>query len=1827
MKSNQSSDFGKNHLSIQLKAITWLVIAAQLTTPANYAVAAVQDLYVSDLISKRLAATAQESSPVAQPAVFKPAPLQEPQVCLPRGFSDAPTDREFFAISVFAEPLVPMGGATTADENKDLAKALKAFIGRSDADDVSGVLEFLRNRPKSPWRVALLTDLGLFYRQNGYFTRALDALEDAWREGKDVAQPEAHQLVDRAVGELIQLNSRLGRQERLLSLFEEIKNRPMRGSATESVMGAREGLWGMKHEPGESFLCGPLAVGRIFKKLKPDEPTPACLRSAKSTSQGTSLDQIWRIANEAGLNVKMARREPGSKVIVPSVIHWKAGHFAALMEERDGRYFVRDATFGQDIWVSKEAIDDEGSGYFLVPVNGGLPEGWTQVGVEVGNSVWGKGRANNGDPSETKKNSKKCAGDCPPLGGMAGYSVNSLLVSLNIVDTPVGITPPFGPPLEFTVSYNQRDGAQSANFNYPNLGPKWSFSWLSYVIENSPDSSTSTAQYFPPGGGYETYNNPDFQGLYPVQATSRAKLQRIVDSSSHTAKYQLTFVDGSKAIFSQSDGAGTFRKWFMTMMLDPFGNALIFNYKTVTLAPGVSGLQLATVQAGTSGAMATLQYDAGDPCKIVKVIIQGKTASDTRSATLSYSGGELVQITDAVGMTSQFSYDANTTDFINALTTPYGRTTFSYLPYAGYTAPPGSPDVYDRWLVITDPLGEQKRIVYKVLNSGMPTSETPVPAGINITSDPTEGQYLEYRNTFYWDRNAMATMPDPNNPDWTKAHIYHWLHLGTQTESGYAVAAGVLESEKDPLETRVWYAYPGQVDSRYLPDPASGITQPIKIARVLDDGTTQLYQYTYNDLAQPTSFVDPAGRRTTFVYDANLIDLLEVHQFTSSGDQLLSKVTYNSVHQPLTLQDTTGQRTQFQYNTRGQMTQITDAKGAITSMTYDSLTGFLQSILKPDVVGAGLTVNQRTLNLTPDNYFRVQTVSDGDNYSMTFDYDNLDRMLKTTYPDLTTEQVIYQKLDPVLVKDRMNRWSGAEYDALGRAIVVRDAQQRTTRFDYCSCGSLASVTDPNGATTAWLRDLQGRVVTKVFPDNSRVNYAYENRTSRLKSVTDALGQTVTYTYLVDNNLSTMSYSGGTIPTPTVTFTYDSSFNRLTTMRDGVGLTTYEYKPIIPLSSPPTSGELTAALGVGRLQSVDGPFPNDTIIYGYDELGRVSSRSIGGIVQTATFDALGRITGVNNALDNFSYSYDNASGRLKTMSRTAGQVLALTYYTATGSAQNQQRIQTILNKTSSGTGVSQFDYGYTADGSVNLWTNKLDGSTAYSYYTFGYDSANQLLSAVSTNSGSPATWAKEFGYTYDPAGNRMTEYATSNSLSTNTLQYNNLNELTNRMAGERVNFLGSATDASTPVTANVAGSPAVMNGSSFNGYGIASSNSPVVPIVARDNLGNRATNLYWVTNLVVGGTNQIFAYDLNGNLLASGSGSTTNAYEWDAANRLTAVERVTSGALVSRSEFTYDGLGRRVKIVEKDNSGTVTSTKYFVWSGAQLCQERDSSPGSVTKQYFAQGEVTGGVKYYYTRDHLGSIREVTSASGTVLARYDYDPYGARTKTGSFDCDFGFTGHYYHSPSGLFLTLYRAYDPSAGRWLSRDPLGEMGGLNLYEYGLNNPINAVDRDGRNPLIWLLGAAVVVLSVAALYYHYTGTQQKAKANNQIDTSDPDQLAKQKEGAAQMITEDVPAVAKEGSDIFGGPMSGGPAGFPSGDAVDAAINIGIGELQSGDITSWSKEKYMQIKTKLSSTDCPKTSPFSYIGPKVDNMPNQYNMPEQYSPGSLIYKGPNKKNK
>ncbi|HEY9684990.1 MAG TPA: RHS repeat-associated core domain-containing protein [Oculatellaceae cyanobacterium] len=154
----------------------------------------------------------------------------------------------------------------------------------------------------------------------------------------------------------------------------------------------------------------------------------------------------------------------------------------------------------------------------------------------------------------------------------------------------------------------------------------------------------------------------------------------------------------------------------------------------------------------------------------------------------------------------------------------------------------------------------------------------------------------------------------------------------------------------------------------------------------------------------------------------------------------------------------------------------------------------------------------------------------------------------------------------------------------------------------------------------------------------------------------------------------------------------------------------------------------------------------------------------------------------------------------------------------------------------------------------------------------------------------------------------------------------------------------------------------------------------------------------------------------------------------------------------------------MKIVEA-TGGSITSTKQFVWASGAMKEGRDAS-GNVLSKYFTTGQTLSGTSYFYNKDVLGSIREMTDSSANIQAQSNYDPFGRVSQLqGAQFSDFQYAGYYLHRPSGLALTLARAYSSSFGRWINRDPIGEAGGVNMYTYALNEPMSISDPSGLAP------------------------------------------------------------------------------------------------------------------------------------------------------------------
>jgi RHS repeat-associated protein len=234
------------------------------------------------------------------------------------------------------------------------------------------------------------------------------------------------------------------------------------------------------------------------------------------------------------------------------------------------------------------------------------------------------------------------------------------------------------------------------------------------------------------------------------------------------------------------------------------------------------------------------------------------------------------------------------------------------------------------------------------------------------------------------------------------------------------------------------------------------------------------------------------------------------------------------------------------------------------------------------------------------------------------------------------------------------------------------------------------------------------------------------------------------------------------------------------------------------------------------------------------------------------------------------------------------------------------------------------------------------------------------------------------------------------------------------------------------------------------------------------LGGSSYNLAFssTTNRI---TTSGYSYDSSGNLTNDG----THSYGFDAESKVAKVDGTTA--------YVYNGEGNRVKKLVGE------STRFIYGIGGQLVAEYDSASGNLKKEYLAGGitieptAVNSNGVQYPTGDHLGSPRVMTNASGSVVSRHDYKPFGeelcasvgGRT-TGMGFCNGGdtnrkqFTGYERDVETGLDFAQARYYASAHGRFTSPDPfsasaiIADPQTFNRYQYCRNNPVNSTDPSG---------------------------------------------------------------------------------------------------------------------------------------------------------------------
>jgi RHS repeat-associated protein len=212
------------------------------------------------------------------------------------------------------------------------------------------------------------------------------------------------------------------------------------------------------------------------------------------------------------------------------------------------------------------------------------------------------------------------------------------------------------------------------------------------------------------------------------------------------------------------------------------------------------------------------------------------------------------------------------------------------------------------------------------------------------------------------------------------------------------------------------------------------------------------------------------------------------------------------------------------------------------------------------------------------------------------------------------------------------------------------------------------------------------------------------------------------------------------------------------------------------------------------------------------------------------------------------------------------------------------------------------------------------------------------------------------------------------------------------------------------------------------------------------------------------------------------------YVWDAENRLNEVRRASDNALIA--SYRYDSMSRRIRKTTTEFAPQGADDRVFIYDGWNLLCEYEVSNGQLAldRAYTWGPDLSGSLQgaggvggllavdekdgssvhsplYDGNGNVLGLVQGTASTAASVSATYDYDAFGNTTfenESGAVENPFRFSTKYFDKETGFYYYGYRFYDPVTGRWPSRDPIGERGGMNLYGFVENKPSQAVDRLG---------------------------------------------------------------------------------------------------------------------------------------------------------------------
>ncbi|GID93187.1 hypothetical protein Adi01nite_25990 [Amorphoplanes digitatis] len=844
---------------------------------------------------------------------------------------------------------------------------------------------------------------------------------------------------------------------------------------------------------------------------------------------------------------------------------------------------------------------------------------------------------------------------------------------------------------------------------------------------------------------------------------------------------------------------------------------------------------------------------------------------------------------------------------------------------------------------------------------------------------------------------------------------------------------------------------------RYAKDPAFGDGSGWVLTR--RDGMVFAIPL-YDKLA---AVRDRNGNRVSLSYDSTRLT-----QVTSPNGRWI-RFAYDNSNRVRTATDNIGRSVAYTYTRQGLLETVTDPAGKVTRYTYDD-----------------------------DK--RLKTATDARNVTyLTNEYDANGRVQKQTLPGGVVYQFAYElsaagKVTATRVTQPDGTVRRVEFNAAGAVVTdtaaYGTAAQATTRYERSEHQQITAVVDPLNRRTRLDYDPEGRLedVYQLEGEDGRrrvAHYVYGGPYDQPLFFYGLGDQKTGYTYEQDGDLRTVTDAMNR--TTRLTYTSAGQVRTVTDPADRVTTLDYRGGDLASVTDPLGRVVRQFTDAAGRPIAVTDAAGAETRLR-YDQLNQVKQVSDAlGNTTGLDYDDNGNLTGITDARNNrTSWQYgpsDQVSAATDPLTKTdtwqydsAGRLQQFESRgrRVTGIVPDPVRRTTQITYGKGTAGASAVTHGFDAVGRPVSITEAGGEVT-----TIGWDRFDRLTGIQSSRPG--------VGYGYDAIDRRETLKIDDRVVA--RYAYDDDNTLRRIEQGDDVVEVEERDATGRPQTVRLPGGWSRVtrydaagqvlgltyrHGGADKGtltytYDVAGRVASVEGSLARVDLPAPRTGLqYDAANRLTSAGGHSLTYDDDGNLVGQGN----TAYYWNNRGRLTGVGRPESS-----ESYRYDAFGRRA---ERTVGATGTTT---VSDGADPVQERSGARttdlmAGGTDEWFSRRDAAG--QRTYLTDLTGSTVALGDSAGALRAEYAYDPHGVQTRTGEATTNrFTWTGRE-RDDFGLSYHRARYYDPELQRFISEDPIGPAGGLNLYAYAGNSPTNATDPSGNNPL--LVGCLVGGFSDGAL-------------------------------------------------------------------------------------------------------------------------------------------------